>query len=85
MKIWSMLQEKPEQNEKKKKTFIPFIRVMGEGIVIWVDFREKRRLNMINRELLSLGVESKTIQMVPWILPGPLYDVTTVPPLLVLA
>lgn len=50
---------------KKKTPFIPFIRVMGGGIVIWGDFREKRCLKMINGVLLSLGVESKTLQMAP--------------------
>lgn len=50
---------------RKKSPFIPFHHVMGEGIVIWGDFREKRCLKMINGVLLSLGAESKTIPMVP--------------------
>lgn len=38
MKIWSMLQVLSQENNKKKKLNDVF--VMGEGGLIWGDFRE---------------------------------------------
>lgn len=96
MKIWSMLQVLSQENEKKKrltKNDSLCICVMGEGVFIWGDFRDRKtdwRLQSlkINKGAFpSLGVHHggiKKIPMLPWILPCPLHDVTTAPSPLVL-
>lgn len=96
LKIWSMLQVLSQENEKKKKTLlrmIPMCLCDGGRCVYLGGFQEVKKdrrlqsLKIIKGVFPSLGVHQSGIKKVPtlpWILPSPLHDVTTLPSPLVL-
>lgn len=85
MKIWSMLQVFSPENEKKKKNEgQPMYSICvwwGKGCSFWGVSGTKEEEKDDKGSVSFIRGEIKSIHTLPCVLPGPLYDVITVPSL----